>query len=124
MLRGPRCSDRRCVWWSVKAGSSMAASSSSCVPSWRAASSRLRKLYRSSRKKSTAARQSRLHLANNNHNWQLCWGINCNMLAGGVHVQPGGGASIEVESHVYGQVRIDNWIGQLIERKARARAYD
>src|SRR5258708_9560824 len=114
----------RCVSWSVNARSSMAASNSSWVPSWRAASSRLRKLYRSSRKKSTAARKSRLHLANNNHNWQLCWGINCNMLAGGVYVQPGGGASIEVESHVDGQVRIDKVIGQLIEGKDQAGADD
>src|SRR5258708_10188589 len=94
------------------------------VPRWRAASARLRKLYRSSRKKSTAARQSRLHLANNNHNGQLCWGINRHVLAASVHVQPGGGASIEVESHVDGQVRIDKLIGQLIEGKDQVGADD
>src|SRR5216683_964875 len=41
-----------------------------------------------------------------------------------VHVQPGGGASIEVESHVDGQVRIDKLIGQLIEGKDQVGADD
>src|SRR6266704_651449 len=121
MLTWPAC---RCVSWSVSVRSSMTASNLSCVPSWRAASSRLRKLYGSSRKKSAVVSQSCLHLANNNHNRQLCWGINRHVLAGGVHVQPGGGPSIEIESHVDGQVRMDKVIGQLIEGKDQAGADD